>query len=86
MVRPRALHRRANIGLRTPTEPRADRLGNWVTEENRIKNFRINQSLLTALNAVDAVGNVSEVTGSSVWRVPSIRTHDFLLASASDAI
>jgi hypothetical protein len=29
---------------------------------------------------------VSEVTGSSVWRVPSIRTNDFLLASTSDAI
>jgi predicted Zn-dependent protease len=51
-----------------------------------IKNFRINQSVLAALDAADAVGNVSEVTWSSVWRVPSIRTHDFLLASASDAI
>lgn len=51
-----------------------------------IKNFRINQSVLAALDAADAVGNVSEVTGSSVWRVPSIRTHDFLLASSSDAI
>ena len=51
-----------------------------------IKNFRINQSVLTAFDAADAVGNVSEVTRSSLWRVPSIRTHDFLLASASDAI
>jgi predicted Zn-dependent protease len=51
-----------------------------------IKNFRINQSVLAALDAADAVGNVSEMTWSSVWRVPSIRTHDFLLASASDAI
>ena len=51
-----------------------------------IKNFRINQSVLTAFDAADAVGNVSEVTRSSVWRVPSIRTHDFLLASPSDAI
>ncbi len=51
-----------------------------------IKNFRINQSVLAALDAADAVGNVSEVTGSSVWRVPSIRTNDFLLASTSDAI
>jgi predicted Zn-dependent protease len=51
-----------------------------------IKNFRINQSVLAALDAADAVGNVSEVTWSSVWRVPSIRTHDFLLASTSDAI
>jgi predicted Zn-dependent protease len=51
-----------------------------------IKNFRINQSVLAALDAADAVGNVSEVTWSSVWRVPSIRTHGFLLASASDAI
>ena len=51
-----------------------------------IKNFRINQSVLAALDAADAVGNVSEVTSSSMWRVPSIRTHDFLLASSSDAI
>ena len=51
-----------------------------------IKNFRINQSVLAALDAADAVGSVSEVTFSSMWRVPSIRTHDFLLASSSDAI
>jgi len=51
-----------------------------------IKNFRINQSIIAALDATDAVGNVSEATLSSQWRAPSIRTHDFLLASASDAI
>jgi predicted nuclease of restriction endonuclease-like (RecB) superfamily len=37
MVRTRALHRRANIGLRTQAEPRTARLGDGVTEENRIK-------------------------------------------------
>lgn len=51
-----------------------------------IRNFRVNQSVLAALDAVDAVGNVGEATGSWLWRVPSIRTHGFLLASASDAI
>jgi predicted Zn-dependent protease len=51
-----------------------------------IRNFRINQSVLSAFDAADAVGNVSEATLSSLWRAPSIRTHDFLLASASDAI
>jgi hypothetical protein len=38
------------------------------------------------LDAVDAVGNVSEATGSSLWRVPSSRAHDFLIASAADTI
>ena len=51
-----------------------------------IKNFRINQSVLAALDAADAVGNVSEVTFSSMWLVPSFRKHDFLLSSSSDAI
>jgi len=51
-----------------------------------IRNFRINQSVLAAFDSADAVGNVSEATWSALWRVPSIRTHDFLLASASDAI
>jgi hypothetical protein len=33
MGRPRAIHRSANPGPRTQAEPRADRLGQWVTEE-----------------------------------------------------
>lgn len=36
MVRPGALHRRANIGLLTHIKPRAARLRDGVTEENRI--------------------------------------------------
>ena len=40
MVRPRALHRRANIGLRAKTQPRAERLVDWVTVENRINRPR----------------------------------------------
>lgn len=51
-----------------------------------IKNFRINNSVLAALENVDAVGNTLETPQSAVWRVPALRTNDFLLASTSDAV
>lgn len=51
-----------------------------------IKNFRINNSVLAALEKVDAVGNTIETPQSAVWRVPALRTHEFLLASTSDAV
>ena len=51
-----------------------------------IKNFRINQSVLTALDRVDAVADVLETPGSPSWRIPAMRTHEFLLASSSDAV
>ena len=51
-----------------------------------IKNFRINQSVIDALAKVDAVSNDRESPGQSAWKIPAMRTHDFLFASQSDAI
>ena len=41
MVRLGALHRRSNTGLSDQAEPRANRLGEWVTEENRFIRSRV---------------------------------------------
>jgi predicted Zn-dependent protease len=64
--------------------------GTFLIEDGAVtqplRNFRINQSVLAALDAVDAVGDALEASQSAVWRVPALRTHDFLLASASDAV
>ncbi len=51
-----------------------------------IKNFRINQSVIDALAKVDAVSSDRESPGSSAWKIPAMRTHQFLLASQSDAV
>lgn len=51
-----------------------------------IRNFRINQSVLDALAKVDAVSSDRESPQASGWKVPAIRTHEFLLASQSEAI
>jgi len=51
-----------------------------------IKNFRINQSVIDALAKVDAVSNDRESPGQSAWKIPAMRTHEFLLASQSDAV
>lgn len=51
-----------------------------------IRNFRINQSVLEALSNVDAVSSDRESSSSSSWKVPALRTHEFLLASQSDAV
>jgi predicted Zn-dependent protease len=50
-----------------------------------VRNFRINQSVIDALAKVDAVSVERESTGSG-WKMPAMRTHEFLLASASDAV
>ncbi|MFZ5438429.1 MAG: metallopeptidase TldD-related protein, partial [Myxococcota bacterium] len=64
--------------------------GTFLIEDGAIaapvKNFRLNQSVLDALFNVDAVGAERESPGSSAWKVPALRTHDFLLASQSDAV
>ncbi len=41
-----------------------------------MQNFRINQSVLAALDAADAFDNVSKVTWSSLWRVPEVPTSE----------
>lgn len=51
-----------------------------------VKNFRLNQSVLDAMRQVDAVGREVERVGSPTWSAPALRTHDFLLASQSDAV
>lgn len=51
-----------------------------------IKNFRINQSVIDALAKVDAVSSDRESPGASAWKIPAMRTHEFLLASQSEAI
>ncbi|MFO0600385.1 MAG: TldD/PmbA family protein [Myxococcaceae bacterium] len=63
--------------------------GTFLIEDGAIvrpvKNFRINQSVLAAFSACDALGNVAEPVGTT-QRVPAMRTHEFLLASTSDAV
>jgi predicted Zn-dependent protease len=49
-----------------------------------VNNFRFNESPITVLKNVDGM-TPSVVTGSS-WRVPAIRTHEFNLASISEAV
>lgn len=51
-----------------------------------VKNFRINQSVIDALAGVDAVSAERASPGSSAWKIPAMRTHEFLLASQSDAV
>jgi predicted Zn-dependent protease len=51
-----------------------------------IKNFRINQSVIEALAKVDAVSNEQVSPGSSAWKLPSLRTHEFNFASQSEAV
>lgn len=51
-----------------------------------IKNFRINQSVIDALAKVDAVSSDRESPGSSAWKIPAMRTHEFLFASQSEAV
>ncbi len=51
-----------------------------------VKNFRINQSVIDALAKVDAVSLERESPGLASWKFPALRTHEFLLASQSDAI
>ncbi len=51
-----------------------------------VRNFRLNQSVLEALSKVDAVSADRESPGASAWKLPALRTHEFLLASQSDAI
>lgn len=52
-----------------------------------VNNFRFNQSAIDALNKCDAL---SKETSGAQWtpdvRVPAMRTHEFLLASKSDAV
>jgi hypothetical protein len=42
--------------------------------------------VLSALDAVDAVGDTLESPRTPEYRVPALRTHEFLLASPSDAV
>ncbi len=51
-----------------------------------IKNFRINHSVIDALAKVDAVSNEQVSPGSSAWKLPALRTHEFNFASQSDAV
>ncbi len=51
-----------------------------------IKNFRINQSVIEALAKVDALSSDRESPTSSTWKIPALRTHEFLLASQSEAV
>lgn len=64
--------------------------GTFLIEDGAIaapvRNFRINQSVLDALAGVDAVSTERESPGASAWKLPALRTHDFLLASQSDAV
>lgn len=50
-----------------------------------IHNFRINQSVIDALTKVDALSSDRESLTAS-WKVPALRTHEFLLASQSEAV
>lgn len=53
-----------------------------------VNNFRFNESPITMLKNADALtARTSRATDSGmVLRVPALRTHDFLLASVSDAV
>lgn len=63
--------------------------GTFLVEDGAVvgpvKNFRFNQSVLDALRNVDAVGDDPTHTWTT-WSAPSLRTHEFLLASTSDAV
>lgn len=64
--------------------------GTFLIEDGQvttpIKNFRINQSVLEALSKVDALSSDRESTGSSSWKLPALRTHEFNFASQSEAV
>lgn len=63
--------------------------GTFLVEDGAVvgpvKNFRFNQSVLDALRQVDAVGSDAQNVWTT-WSAPSLRTHEFLLASQSDAV
>ncbi len=78
------------IDPKTLTMTALTRDGTFLIEDGAIttpiKNFRLNQSVLDALAKVDMVSADRESPGASAWKVPALRTHDFLLASQSDAV
>lgn len=78
------------IDARTLALTGLTRDGTFLIEKGEVtrpvNNFRFNQSVLEALARVDGVSSELSSWGSSEVRVPSLRTHDFLLASKSDAV
>jgi predicted Zn-dependent protease len=64
--------------------------GTFLVEDGQVvapvKNFRLNESVLDALRRVDAVGREVGRPSRPGWSAPALRTHDFLLASQSDAV
>ena len=47
LVRLGALHHRANTGLSAQAKPRTNRIGDWLTEENRMKNLAASREVST---------------------------------------
>ncbi len=65
--------------------------GVFLIENGRItgpvNNFRFNESPANVLANCDAMtGATTRVPGGQVWRVPTLRTHDFNMASVSAAV
>lgn len=53
-----------------------------------VSNFRYNESPITVLKNVDAMTRATSrvISGSGVWHVPALRTHEFTMASPSAAV
>jgi predicted Zn-dependent protease len=51
-----------------------------------VNNFRFNQSVADAFARCDALGDVVEAANDAETVTPAMRTHDFLLASVSEAV
>jgi predicted Zn-dependent protease len=66
--------------------------GLFLVEDGKVTmpvtNFRYNESPITVLKNVDAMTRSTTRTpsGSGVWHVPALRTHEFTMASPSAAV
>jgi predicted Zn-dependent protease len=64
--------------------------GTFLIEDGQVtrpvQNFRFNQSVIDALQKCDGLSKETGSAGGPDVRVPTLRTHDFLLASKSDAV
>ncbi len=64
--------------------------GTFLVEDGRIvsavNNFRFNESVAKAFERCDALGKEAPLVGSPESRCPALRTHEFNLASVSEAV
>ncbi len=64
--------------------------GTFLIEKGKlvsaVNNFRFNESVAKALERCDALGSEAPAIGSPEVRCPALRTHEFNLASVSEAV